>query len=238
MGCSQPWLGSQGCQGGARATAGCFGEQCPHASAHTHRGTWHSRGCPSWQGLHRRPVGIPGAGSVSPPTARQKEGLSTGLGGLAAPQTMGMVGPWGATPGCSSTHPRSTRDWHRGAFSFTWCHPRPGTLTTHQHRIHFISPKGGTEGCQLSLLRYQRRPKRHARGPSACMVSASSGTLFSGAAGKGTGRLPAHGRGTPRRHRWWHARAVPGKQRAEGGCRYLGTVCSSRRGWRARGWHR
>lgn len=69
-----------------------------------------------------------------------------------------------------------------------------GTLTTHQHRIHFISPKGGTDGCQLSLLRYQRRPKRHARGASACMESASSGTLFSGAAGKGTGRMPACGR--------------------------------------------
>lgn len=91
-----------------------------------------------------------------------------------------------------------------GHLSFPRCHPRPGTLTTHQHRIHFISPKGGTEGCQLSLLRYQRRPKRHARGPSACMVSASSGTLFSGAAGKGTGRGHPHGRGTPWHRQRWH----------------------------------
>lgn len=53
--------------------------------------------------------------------------------------------------------------------------------------MHFISPKGGTEGCQLSLLRYQRRPKRHARGPSACMPSVSSGTLFSGAVERAQG---------------------------------------------------
>lgn len=72
--------------------------------------------------------------------------------------------------------------------------PQAGTLTSHQHRIHFISPKGGTNGCQLSLLRYQRRPKRHARGASACIESASSGTLLSGAAGKGTGGMPACGR--------------------------------------------
>lgn len=94
-----------------------------------------------------------------------------------------------------------------GQPSFPRCCPRPGTLTTHQHRMHFISPKGGTEGCQLSLLRYQRRPKRHARGPSACMVSASSGTLFSGAAGKDTERLPAHSGGTPWHRRWWHGAA-------------------------------
>lgn len=71
--------------------------------------------------------------------------------------------------------------------------PRAGALTTHQHRIHFISPKGGTDGCQLSLLRYQRRPKRQPRGSSACMESASSGTLLSGAAGKGAARMPACG---------------------------------------------
>lgn len=44
------------------------------------------------------------------------------------------------------------------------------------------------------MLRYQRRPKRHARGASACMESASSRALFSGAAGKDTGRMPACGR--------------------------------------------
>lgn len=74
----------------------------------------------------------------------------------------------------------------------------PSTLTTHQHRMHFISPKGGTEGCQLSLLRYQRRPKRHARGPSACMPSVSSGMLFSGAAERAQGGCMPTGCG---RHR-------------------------------------
>ena len=72
------------------------------------------------------------------------------------------------------------------------------------------------------MLRYQRRPKRHARGPSACMVSASSGTLFSGAAGKGTGRLPARSGGTPWHRRWWHAGAVPGEWRAGGGVQVPG----------------
>lgn len=35
-------------------------------------GTWRSRGCPSWRGWCRQPVGTPGAGSASPPTCRCK----------------------------------------------------------------------------------------------------------------------------------------------------------------------
>lgn len=65
-----------------------FGEQFPHASTVTHCGTWRSRGCPSWRGWCRQPVGTPGAGSASPPTAGQKEGLSTGVR-LVAPQGAG-----------------------------------------------------------------------------------------------------------------------------------------------------
>lgn len=216
-GCQEgTWVGAsvaRHARGGARAAAEGLGERCPRASTRTHRGTWRSRGCPSWRGWHRRPVGTPGAGSASPPTAGQKEGLSTGVGGLEAPQ--GAVGPqdascWAALPpvpealGTGTGPPSSSPGATRG----------PGALTTHQHRIHFISPKGGTEGCQLSLLRYQRRPKRHARGPSACMVSASSGLLFSGAARKGTGKLPARGRGTPQHCWWWHEGAVPGRRGA------------------------
>lgn len=106
LGSSQPWLGTQG--GHHRV----FGGAVPTWEHHTHHGTWRSRDCPCWRGWHRRPGGTPGAGSVSPLTAGQKEGLSVGAGGMVAPR--GMVGPHSATPRCSPTCPQSTGDWHGG----------------------------------------------------------------------------------------------------------------------------
>lgn len=153
----------------------------------THHGTWHSRGCPSWQGWRRRTGDTPGAGSVSLLTGEQKEGLNIRVRGSSSLECSGYLG-------CCSPTISKALGTGTVAPSLPLVLPQGGTLTTHQHRIHFISPKGGTKGCQLSLLRYQRRPKRHARGASACMESASSGTLLSGAAGKGTGRMPACGR--------------------------------------------
>lgn len=120
-------------------------------------------------------------------------------------------GPTVPAPGPSPARPRSAQAG-TGAPLCPRCRPRAGTLTTHQHRMHFISPKGGTEGCQLSLLRYQRRPKRQARGPSACMLSASSGMLFSGAAGEGTGG------GTGTATRWWHRGRGRGGPHVPGHC--------------------
>lgn len=105
---------------------------CEHC---THHGTWHSRGCPSWQGWRRRMGGTPGAGSASPPTGEQKEGLSTRVGGQQL-----LRAHWVSE--LPSHHSQSPGDWHSGAF------PSPGAaLGWHTHHtpaqdtLHF--PKGG-----------------------------------------------------------------------------------------------
>ena len=70
--------------------------------------------------------------------------------------------------------------------------PRGGlcSLTRHQQVMHFISPKGGTAGCQLSLCVYHCRPNLQALGPSACIMSENAAGLFSEAVDKGRGGGP------------------------------------------------
>lgn len=72
-------------------------------------------------------------------------------------------------------------------------HSPTRSLTTHQQVMHFISPKGGTVGCQLSLCMYQCRPNLQARGPSACIVSESAAGLFSGAGERRESAEPGQG---------------------------------------------
>lgn len=161
-GCQEgTWVGARVAQhsrGGARATAGGLGEWCPCASTHTHRGTWCSRGCPSWRGWRRRPAGTPGAGSASPPTAGQKEGLSTGVGRLAAPQ--GAVGPQDAPRraalppvpealGTGTGPPSSSPGATRG--------PRRTHHTPAQDTFHF--PEGGHRGVPALVVEVPAAPE-------------------------------------------------------------------------------
>lgn len=191
---------------------------CEHC---THHGTWHSRGCPSWQGWRRRMGGTPGAGSASPPTGEQKEGLSTRVGGQQL-----LRAHWVSE--LPSHHSQSPGDWHSGAF------PSPGAaLGWHTHHtpaqdtLHF--PKGGHRRVPALVVEVPAAPEA-ARPRRVCLhgVSQLRDTPLWGCR-RGHWEMPACGIAS--------GAHMQGEWRAGEGCRYLGTACSSRRGWRARDWH-
>lgn len=67
-------------------------------------------------------------------------------------------------------------------------HKAHSPLTPHLQVIQLISPKGGTEGCQLWLSGNHCPAKRQPRGPSACMGSCNWGWATDPTVGRQRGR--------------------------------------------------
>lgn len=205
-----------------------LGEQCPWESSGTHHGTWRSRGCPSWQGWHRHPAGTPGAGSAFPLTVGQKEGLG------------GLLKVWWCHPGLLSH--LSPKHWGLAQGHLLLPLVPPKAWHTHhtpaENTLHFS--EGGHGGVPALVVEVPAAPKAACSRP----VRLHGVSQLRDALLRSCRKGHVCGRGTLWHCQWWHGQVpgampgVPGEPRTGRGCRYLGTACSSRRGWHAQGWHK
>lgn len=175
--------------------------------------------------------GTPGAGSASPPTGEQKEGLST----RAAGQQLLRV-QW--VSGVLLSHPFS-KPWELAQGRLRSPGAAPGWHTHHtpaQDTLHFS--EGGHRGVPALVVEVPAAPEAaRPRRIRLHGVSQLQGTLLWGC-GKGHREDARLRQGSLWPCQWGHTGATQGERRVGEGCRYLGTACSSQRGWRARGWHR